>query len=963
MTAATETFAKVKTYYLIDDAPNCHKENLMSWFDENTRRFRIVIFVLFLALFGISLLNFYYMIESPTDENWFTNTPAPFYLVQDIPAELREIKKGGRFSLTPERVADSLLAGDIIVPGSKKISFASFLDSLQQLRSRDSLITCLVYRPAYNQFYTYRVASSLLPDSLIRQLPPTVSVFEVAKGGASDRAGMKAGDLILSINNHSFKDMFDADRIMRTGRTGKSIVYEVLRRNEKIQLNVTLARLGIPFTQLIFVLAGSLYIGLGLFLGLMRPQIKAARLLALGFILLGYVLMLLNARRDSATSFFTLLRDLPLPALTFLAMAILIHSSLYFPRPSPAILRKRWLLIALYGAALAGSLIIYITKSDRLFSPLILIMIVAAAALKFIFRKQVNPENKRLFRIIRLTMVLSVILMFALTWYVNRYASPMSAGIVGLPLMLIPAAYLYTIGRYRLFDLNLRIRRNIRYSILVTLWIAALTSIGILIFWRLPSASFNLPHFTLTGYSIEVMDSPQSTQEQAALVKGLLMVLAVGVVLALWKIGKIGIRLLAKQFHRDQYDYRQAAEILNEVMSKQAGLADLAAELVRRVNDLMHLQQIGVLFFREKDQIACGRASGLDLERWDEFMNQAPALVTDLAAWLPDPDRFTIDYLPERPRKQLSDFGFRFLVPILTQNEVRGLFLLGEKHSEAPFYQEDYQFLRAISQPVSVAIENALLYEELAQRERLRHELDIARRIQLASLPQKTPQLQGLDIAGISMPALEVGGDYYEYLNGAADRVTVVVGDVSGKGISAALYMSKVQGIIRSLHTFNLGPKELCLRLNKLLDRDLEKNYFVTALAAEIQAEEHQLILTRAGHLPLYYFRSQTQQVESLTPRGIGFGLQHQDLFAQELEELRIGYLSGDVFLFVTDGVTESRDAVGGEFGEKKLAQVLAQNADKDAAHLCREILQELRRFSGQALQADDLTVVAVKAL
>lgn len=935
----------------------------MSWFDENTRRFRIVILALFLALFAISALNFYYMIESPTDENWFTNTPAPYYLVRDIPAELDEIKKGGRFSLTPERVADSLLAGDIIVPGSKKISYTSFLDSLRHLRSRDSVITCLIYRPAYNQFYAYRVASQLLPDSLIRQLPPTVSVFEVAKGGASDRAGMKAGDLILSINNHTFKDMFDADRIMRAGRTGKSIVYEVLRRNDKIQLNVTLARLGIPFTQLIFVLAGLIYIGLGLFLGLMRPQIKSARLLALGFTMLGYVLMLVNARRDSGTSLFTLIRDLPLPALTFLSLAILIQSSYHFPRPSPALIEKRWLQILPYAMALICSLAIYIGKNDSLFNILVLLVVVAAVVVKVIFRKQTNPENKRLSRIIRLTMILSTVLMFGLAWYVNRYASPMSAGIIGLPLMLIPAAYLYTIGRYRLFDLNLRIRRNIRYSILVTLWIAALTIIGILFFWRLPSATFNLPHFTLTGYSIEVMDSSQSMQEQAALVKGLLMVLAVVVVFVLWKTGKIGIRFLDRQFQRDQYDYRQAAELLNEVMSKQAGLADLAAELVRRVNDLMHLQQIGVLFFREKDQIACGRASGLSEERWDEFMNQAPLIVADLSAWLPDPDRFTIDYLPARPRQQLFNYGFRFLVQILTQDQVRGLFLLGEKQSEAPFYQEDYQFLRSISQPVSVAIENALLYEELAQRERLRHELDIARRIQLASLPQKTPQLPGLDIAGVSMPALEVGGDYYEYLNGAADRVTVVVGDVSGKGISAALYMSKVQGIIRSLHTFNLGPKELCLRLNKLLDRDLEKNYFVTALAAEILAGEHQLILTRAGHLPLFHFRSQTQEVESLTPRGIGFGLQHQDLFAHELEELRVGYFPGDVFLFVTDGVTESRDAAGSEFGEKKLAQVLAQHADMDAAHLCREILQELRRFSGQALQADDLTLVAVKAL
>jgi serine phosphatase RsbU (regulator of sigma subunit) len=105
-----------------------------------------------------------------------------------------------------------------------------------------------------------------------------------------------------------------------------------------------------------------------------------------------------------------------------------------------------------------------------------------------------------------------------------------------------------------------------------------------------------------------------------------------------------------------------------------------------------------------------------------------------------------------------------------------------------------------------MAMENAFLYEELAEKERMKHELAIARRIQLASLPQKTPVVKGLEIAGSSLPALEVGGDFFDYLNGSTDHLTVVVGDVSGKGTSAALYMSKVQGILRSLHPREPSP-------------------------------------------------------------------------------------------------------------------------------------------------------------
>ncbi len=934
----------------------------MPYFDEKPHRFRVFFAVLFTVLFVLSVIHFYRLIESPTDENWFTNTPTPFYIVEDVPAKLVKVNKSGRFALEPARVPDSLLVGDILMPRSKKIGFETLIDSLHFLQKHDSVLTCIIYRPRYNQVYTYQVASAVMPDTLIRLLPPSVAVFDVAKGGASDRAGMKAGDLIVTINQRSFKDMFEADRIMRTGRTGKSIVYEVVRRNEKVQLNVVLARFGIPFSLLIFMINGLAYMGLGLFLGIMRPQIKASRLLALGFTLFGCVLMLMNTMRQPIIDSWSNLITYPLPAMLYLSIAVLLHSNYYFPRPSPLLLQKRWLQILPYAIALICSMAVYLGKGDVWINRFVLLMVLISLLPLFFFSKQFNPENKRLLRIIRLALIICIGLFIVLVWYVNRYAGPLASGYIGLPLMLIPAAYLYTIGRYRLLDMNLRIRRNIRYSLAVTLWILSLVIIGLLVFWRLPAVSFSLPHIALTGSSIEVLDSPQTAQEQAALEKGLLMVLAVLLVFGLWKIGRLGVRFLAKHFHRDHYDYRRAAQLVNQMLSKRIDLSDLVNGLGQRVKELMHLQQVGVLLFRETDQIACGHAEGLADEKWNDFLDQAPALMTALADWLPNPDRFAVEYLPEKPKQKLYEFGFRYLVPIYSSDRLRGLFLLGEKRSESPFYQEDYQFLRSISQQVSVAVENALLYEQLAQRERLRHELEIARRIQLASLPQETPRIPGLDIAGWSLPALEVGGDYYDYLNGSDDELTVVVGDVSGKGISAALYMSKVQGILRSLHSFHLSPRELCIHLNGLLDRDLEKSYFVTALAAAIQASEHRLILTRAGHLPLYHFRMATHRVELLTPRGIGFGLDQKEIFEQELEEYKIVYQAGDVFLFVTDGVTESRNRDGEEFGEMNLMSLLMQHADKNARELCRQVVQELHRFAGVEPQADDLTVVVVKA-
>jgi sigma-B regulation protein RsbU (phosphoserine phosphatase) len=255
------------------------------------------------------------------------------------------------------------------------------------------------------------------------------------------------------------------------------------------------------------------------------------------------------------------------------------------------------------------------------------------------------------------------------------------------------------------------------------------------------------------------------------------------------------------------------------------------------------------------------------------------------------------------------------------------------------------------------------LHEQLSEQERLKHELAIARRIQLASLPQTTPKIDGLDIAGISIPALEVGGDYFDYLNGTPHEIRVIVGDVSGKGTSAALYMSKVQGIMRSLHGFGLSPKELFVRANRLLCQDLEKKSFVTSLGADFDATTRRLVLTRAGHLPLFYYSAKTGRVEKITPKGLGLGLDNHGAFAMELEEKTIHYEAGDVFLFLTDGVTEARGNGRGEFGEENVVKILESSCARDAGQIRDGVINAVKQFAGGENQHDDLTVVVVKAV
>jgi serine phosphatase RsbU (regulator of sigma subunit) len=191
----------------------------------------------------------------------------------------------------------------------------------------------------------------------------------------------------------------------------------------------------------------------------------------------------------------------------------------------------------------------------------------------------------------------------------------------------------------------------------------------------------------------------------------------------------------------------------------------------------------------------------------------------------------------------------------------------------------------------------------------------------------------------------------------------IVVGDVSGKGTSAALYMSKVQGILRSLNGFGLSPGDLFIRANRLLCGDMEKSSFVTAVGAAFEPKEHNFVLARAGHLPLYHFRAAEGKVVAITPRGLGLGLNNAGVFSSEIEEKIVTYAEGDVLLFVTDGVTEAHDRGGELFGEERLMEFLLKRSGGTATAIRDAVIGEIAAFSEGAVQHDDETIVVIKGV
>lgn len=481
----------------------------------------------------------------------------------------------------------------------------------------------------------------------------------------------------------------------------------------------------------------------------------------------------------------------------------------------------------------------------------------------------------------------------------------------------------------------------------------------VVLLW-LPQLNLPLPNVRITGASLEVLETPLQSQQQAIAEKGLLMVLAIGLAFIFRRIGRDGQEFLAKKFYRTKYDYRRASGELAEVMSTKLNMLDLAKGIVVKLSELMQLKRAGVLFFRQEKSCCCEEGYGFQDHEWKSFCLALPNETASHIGRVRGNSK--VDYMPSPTKETLQAAGFQIVVPVRSKERLVGALLLGEKRSESPFQEEDYDFLSGAANQASVAIENAFLYEELAEQDRIKHELELARKIQLESLPQRTPTIEGLDLAGRSIPATEVGGDYFDYLNGGTQRLTVVVGDVSGKGTPAALYMSKVQGILRSLHGFGLTPRELFIRANGLLRTDLERRSFVTALGGAFDTRKRQLILARAGHLPLFHYRSKTGTVERLLPHGIGFALSDSRVFAAEIEELTLHYEAGDIFVFVSDGVTEAQSNSRELFGEENVARALERLAARQAGEVLEGILDAVREFSNGERQHDDQTIVVAKA-
>ena len=240
----------------------------------------------------------------------------------------------------------------------------------------------------------------------------------------------------------------------------------------------------------------------------------------------------------------------------------------------------------------------------------------------------------------------------------------------------------------------------------------------------------------------------------------------------------------------------------------------------------------------------------------------------------------------------------------------------------------------------------------------MREELDDARKIQLSMLPRSTPNLAWLDLASASLPATEVGGDYYDYVPLDAERLAIVVGDVAGHGMASGLVLAAIRGGLHLLRGELARPLEALHRLDRMVHAVAPGRMYVTLQIAILDHRERRVTVVSAGHPPVLHYRARSGAVEELGRPAVPLGTGLDPRLGEDSE----GLAAGDVLLFYSDGVPEATDVHGEAFGHQRLAAALSRSAIGSSAGEVRgSVLDGVNRFKGDVELADDLTVVVAK--
>lgn len=306
--------------------------------------------------------------------------------------------------------------------------------------------------------------------------------------------------------------------------------------------------------------------------------------------------------------------------------------------------------------------------------------------------------------------------------------------------------------------------------------------------------------------------------------------------------------------------------------------------------------------------------------------------------------------------------GFEIVIPTIIKNEIDYIICIGKKLNKRSYSDTDIEFLESIVNLSLISIQNTELFKEFLEKQKIENELKIAREIQLALLPNIIPEIKGYDIAGENIPALQVGGDYYDIIKLTGTKTALVIADVSGKGTPASLLMANIQSAVHSylkLYTeIDFDLSKVTEKINELIYDNTSSEKFITFFWGILDSSDNTFEYINAGHNPPFLLHE--NNIINLSEGGFMIGILDTGI---NYEVGKIKLEQNDVILFYTDGVTEAMDLSGEEFGDDRLTDILKKFKEESSENILAEINHALVEFAKDTPQYDDITAIVLKKL
>jgi sigma-B regulation protein RsbU (phosphoserine phosphatase) len=811
-----------------------------------------------------------------------------------------------------------------------------------------------------------------------------------------EQAGLRVGDRILKVNGKDFNSVREFRSIMNR-ELGEANTYLLERDGQQITVVVqntpsgfmsAFERSGFPF------LLGICYALIGALVFLMKPHDRPSWVFFLFAAIFGLYLGCLNPVGKLSPSWL----EYPILVAYCFTPAVFIHLALAFPQEHGVLLRFPYLQLVPYVLSLV--LLFMIQQSTRVIYggprlwTTVTVVYMALGVLFFVascLRQRLtakSPIVKVRARMILLgfSIAASVPLLDSLANnFLRVYILP--GFNYYLPFFIVfPAFVGYSIVKHDLFDIDAIIKRTYGY-VLTTGAVAGAYGLFILV-----------SNFAFGGF--EFARSPFFP-----------MIFILAVVFLFNPIRNRVQRVIDRVFYRLEYDYQETVHKISETMRSLIGLNDVGKNIMDLALGTMFIDSGSLLLvnrakseyaplvrFRELDSHAkilarfsepdgggvqeakgIGAISVKNEEKTSPKTNGRPVQLYDNHEFKMQADDPLIQKIGERKREltihdiqedpafedkravcaeRFEQLGATLVVPLIYEDRLIGLISLGQKKSGKYYRKEDINLLTILANQGAVAIENALMIEDVIEKERMEEELSIARDLQESMLPAKSPEIARFEIASLCIPAREVGGDFFDFIQIGDDKVGLVIADVTGKSVSGALVMSSSRSVFRMLSEERLGVGEIMIRANRRTKKDIKSGMFVALLYAVLDSSERLLSLCSAGQTQPMRYSAQEGKALLVETEGDTFPLGILD--EAEYKETRVQLGLGDKVVFYTDGIVEAMNKEREIFGFERLLKLVEESQTMNAEALLKQIMESVNKFVGDAPQHDDLTAIVV---